>query len=399
MIYADVNATHPLLPEVQAYLAERSTWMANSASMHRLGKRSALELKQLHRELCDYFSLDADQWTFIFHSGATEGINTVFRAAALAGASVLYSPIDHASCLSCAQYYFQSAQRYQLALNSSGLGLINSLPSFTGNGLLVHLTQVHSELGHIVNLGPWIEWKEQRQREGLPTWLHVDISQSVGKIAHHHLALNRTDGFTLSGHKFGTPKGIGLTALGPGLQSLVGAHPLLLGGGQQQGLRAGTVPVELALSLGLALKHWQEQLDHHRAEQRAHEFRHWLSQLLAAQEQRTGQFARLYSCPWLGHSDGPEVAFNYNTFLFSFGGWKSDFALAYFERQGLLLGTGSACSSGSFKPSATLMELGVAPEEAQVLRLSLSTLPSAQHEWDQVKEILARADAHLTVSK
>jgi len=182
--------------------------------------------------------------------------------------------------------------------------------------------------------------------------VHLDATQAIGKIPFDFHRLQAASA-AFSAHKFFGPKGIGALLVRRGHH----IRPLLVGGEQQQGRRAGTEPVALAVGMGVALQLAVEAM--------------------AARQERTSNLRcrfidGLKSCaPW--HLLGPTESGLSHTLLMAFPGVRADLALMAFDLEGVACSTGSACSSGSMLPSPALALLDIPAEwHKSVIRFSLS---------------------------
>jgi cysteine desulfurase len=182
--------------------------------------------------------------------------------------------------------------------------------------------------------------------------LHVDAIQAFGKLAFDINALD-ADLMTLSGHKIGGPKGVGAVVLAEGLSGL---EPMLRGGGQERGHRAGTENVAGMAGFGAAAMAAMADLGRDAA--RLETLRNRLETGL-----RQAPGAVVFS-------EG--VARLPNTTLFTVRGLKAEIAVIGFDLAGIAVSSGSACSSGKVQPSHVLEAMGFGPELAQgAVRISL----------------------------
>src|SRR6266576_2377402 len=188
--------------------------------------------------------------------------------------------------------------------------------------------------------------------------LHVDAIQAFGKIPFDINALN-ADMVTLSAHKIGGPKATGALVLAEGL---LGPQPLLRGGGQERGHRAGTENVAGIAGFGAAV-----------------------SPALSAVDRETIRLKGLRNHLEKGLQQTPDVivfsddvARLPNTTLFTVPGLRAETAVIGFDLAGIAVSSGSACSSGKVQPSHVLQAMGFAPGIAQgAVRLSLGWSTSA----------------------
>jgi cysteine desulfurase len=182
--------------------------------------------------------------------------------------------------------------------------------------------------------------------------MHVDAIQAFGKIP---LDINGmgADLMTLSAHKIGGPKGVGAVILAEGV---LGFEPLLRGGGQELGRRAGTENVVGIAGFGAAIKRAMQAMGGEAA--RIERLRNRLE---------TGLRQRPNAIVFAA-----DVARLPNTTLFAVPGLKAETAVIGFDLAGIAVSSGSACSSGKVQPSHVLEAMGFGPELAQgAVRLSL----------------------------
>jgi cysteine desulfurase len=182
--------------------------------------------------------------------------------------------------------------------------------------------------------------------------LHVDAIQAFGKIPFDIKALN-ADLVTVSAHKIGGPKGVGALILAEGV---LGPEPLLRGGGQERGHRAGTENVAGIAGFGAAVKAAMSSRERDAA--RLESLRNRLENGL-----RQTRDAIIFS------EDVPRLP---NTALFTVPGLRAETAVIGFDLEGIAVSSGSACSSGKVQPSHVLEAMGFGPKLAQgAVRLSL----------------------------
>jgi cysteine desulfurase len=182
--------------------------------------------------------------------------------------------------------------------------------------------------------------------------LHVDAIQAFGKILFDINAMN-ADLVTLSAHKIGGSKGIGALVLAEGV---LGFEPLLRGGGQELGRRAGTENVSGIAGFGAAVQAAMAVLEQDAV--RLESLRHRLESGL---RETPGAIVFADSVPRLP-----------NTTLFTVPGLRAETAVIGFDLAGIAVSSGSACSSGKVQPSHVLKAMGFGPQLAQgALRLSL----------------------------
>ena len=246
MVYLDCHATTPLDPEVRSamlpYLEEQ---YGNPASTtHAIGARAALAVDQARQQIARLLDLPATG--IIFTSGATEANNLAvlgLAAARNAPGRIISAPTEHASILAPLRHLAERGWTVTL-LPVDGCGRVDPEDlrrELQSPAALVTLMTANNEIGTV---HPVRDFAALTREQGVP--FHTDAVQAAGWLPLQGLG---ADLLTLSGHKMHGPKGVGAlarTANGPGLA------PLLHGGGQEGGLRPGTLNVAAIVGLGAA---------------------------------------------------------------------------------------------------------------------------------------------------
>lgn len=378
--YLDYNATSPVLEEVVAAISAGEWGFANPSSVHASGKKSRRDISLVSEFLFDTFGLNDNHFDVFYHSGATEGINTLIKGLALhykkEGKNFTFAHFrtDH-SCVVNQKSFLELLGHKIIALpvNQDGsideLEVINTLKPFAGENLLINWTWVNNETGVILPLESAAKIKEE-----LGCLIHVDAVQTVGKIEDWKKPDARLDFYTFSGHKFGALKGSGFSFIRNN-QSMCA---LLNGGGQQLGLRSGTENTWGIYSLKVALEHVREcQVSE---VQKAKEFfEEKLIKLLGDQ----GEIAGV---------NNPNR--NANTTYFIIYKVLAHTTAMAFDMAGFDLSNGSACSSGAVIPSRVLLGMGYDEIQAKsALRVSFSpktTINDIKALWPRFEKVLSR---------
>jgi cysteine desulfurase len=360
MIYLDNQATTPCDPAVVAammpYFAD---FFGNPHSAeHAMGHQAAQAVEAARAHIAAL--IGAEPREIIFTSGATESNNLAIKGAARnAGPHgprrIVTLATEHKCVLqSVADLAAEGFEPVFLPVERNGLLNPNRLrEALQTPTLLVSIMAAHNETGVIqdlASLAPIV-----REAGAL---FHSDLAQAAGKIQVDveamglHLA-------SLSAHKLYGPKGIG--ALYVRRRPRVRLQPLFSGGGQERGLRSGTVPAPLAVGFGQACRLAAASLPTEPARIAAH--RHRLTTLLQA------------NIPGLIHNNAgaPTLPGNLNL---QFPGTS---ALRLMESApNLCLSTGSACTSAEIEPSHTLTAMGLTrAQAASTLRIGIGRFTSA----------------------
>lgn len=344
-IYLDYNATAPVNPKVWGALANINLY-ANPSSQHYSGKQSLKEINLVEKFLLETFQLSSLNFNCYFHSGATEAFNTFF--APKKNMAFVYFTTDHAAIHAIASHLKNEGVHTEcLTVNKQGkleVSLVKTQLEALSNKfdtVWVNLTLVNNETGVVWKLEELIKLKVAANVK-----LHIDAVQMLGK-AHPEMALSdQVDAYTFSGHKFGALKGVGFSFY----KSEIKLDPFVLGGGQQNGLRSGTLNVHGILSLKFALE--------------GRDFLKEFEQVKALKEEiilKLGSFDKL-------HYIENESA---NTICLYHDSKRADEMLIHFDMAGLDISTGSACSSGSVEPSHVLMAMGLEDFAKNSIRISL----------------------------
>jgi cysteine desulfurase len=349
-VYLDWNATTPLRPEVREAMAAALDLPGNPSSVHEEGRKARRLVEDARAAVAD--AVGALPRNAVFTSGGTEA-NALALTPGLRLKSgppvqrLVVSAIEHASVLTGGRFMADAIS----TVGVSGSGLVNldrlreSLAS--GPPALVSVMLANNETGA---LQPIAEVAEIVHAEG--GLLHVDAIQAFGKIA---FDINEMDAdlVTVSAHKIGGPKGIGAVLWAEGVQGL---EPLLRGGGQERGHRAGTENVAGIAGFGAAVKAAMGTL-----EKDAIRLETLRNRLESGLRQTPGVL--IFS---------EDVRRLPNTTLFTALGLKAETAVIGFDLAGIAVSSGSACSSGKVQPSHVLEAMGLGRELAQgAVRLSL----------------------------
>ena len=345
--YLDYNSTSPLSSSVQEMLKGEFSFWANPSSTHSLGKKARQQIEETRDFLFDLFFANSsearDQYHLIFHSGATEGLNALYQSLGT-DTIFFYSPLDHAVTVENAKRFKKLCpikNDDQASLDDKSF--ISQLSQVAGPKA-VAWPWMNNELGVI-----W-DWEKHLDEN---YFFHVDATQTPFKMKDCFKLKSYPTSLTYSGHKFGALKGIGWSFV----KKTYPYRPLLLGGGQQQGLRAGTENSLGVMSLRLALedglKNWQPQLQQNLIEQ----FRHELSHQLQGQ----GEVLAIKN-----------FKLNLNTVAYYMYKTDAQTQLIHYDLQGLMVGSGSACSSGVIQDNRLMKELGFSNYARNAIRLSFS---------------------------
>jgi cysteine desulfurase len=349
-VYLDWNATTPLRPEARQAMAAAWEVAGNPSSVHAEGRQARRLVEDARAAVAA--AIGGRPQDVVFTSGGTEANALALTPGLRRGAGdpvrrLLVSAIEHPSVLSGGRFAPEAIGTIQVT--GSGLIDIDHLRRLLAveQPALVSVMLANNETGALQSVGEVADIVHEAG--GL---LHVDAIQALGKISININAM-KADLVTLSAHKVGGPKGVGSLVVAEGTQGL---EPLLRGGGQELGRRAGTENVAGIAAFGAAVRAAVAAL-----EGDATRLRGLRDRLEAGLKQTPDTIVFSQNVPRLP-----------NTTLFTVPGLKAETAVIGFDLGGIAVSSGSACSSGKVQPSHVLAAMGVGPELAQgAVRLSL----------------------------
>lgn len=350
--YLDYNASAPLLAEARA-AAIAALDGANPSSVHSEGRAARQIVDRARRSVAALVGAEAEHVTFT--SGATEAAATLLSQGWRMGRSALrYSKLyvceaDHACTLSGGRFAPDDVVRFGVDANGiADLAGLESLLAGHDRAAGLPLLAVHAANNETGVIQPVQEIARLVKAAGGA--LIVDAVQSAGRVS-----IDITDRYgdflILSAHKIGGPKGVGAIV---GCSDLMMPEPLIPGGGQEKGHRAGTENLSGIAGFGAAADIALASID-------------GMGNLQALRDQ--AETALLEQFPG-AIIHGKRAARLANTSLFTIPGLKAETALIAFDLAGIAVSSGSACSSGRVGPSHVLKAMGFDAAEGAV-RLSI----------------------------
>jgi cysteine desulfurase len=349
-VYLDWNATTPLRAEARAAMLTAYELIGNPSSVHAEGREARRLVEDARSALGT--AVGAQPRNVVFTSAGTEA-NALALSPGLRGLSgrpverLLVSAVEHASVLAGGR--FPAASVGQIRVTRSGVLDLDHLKGLLSDGppALVSIMAANNETGAIQ---PVAEAAHIVHEAG--GLIHVDAIQVLGKIAFNINAVS-ADLATFSAHKIGGPKGVGALAVAEGI---AGLEPILRGGGQELGRRAGTENVAGIAGFGAAVKVALQALPED-------------AERIATLRDRLENGIRAITGATVFSDDVKRLP---NTVLFTAPGLKAETAVIGFDLEGIAVSSGSACSSGKVQPSHVLSAMGFDPAIAQgAVRLSL----------------------------
>ncbi len=361
--YLDYNATAPLRPEARAALLAALEAPANPSSVHRFG-RNARGIADIARgQVADLVQAEARR--VVFTSGGTEANNLALRLAMEGAAgvkSLVVSGIEHDSVLRPARH--SGLPVYEVAAGPDGVVSVAALEATLRTAQVAHpgpallaLMLANNETGAIQPVAD-----AARLAHAHRSLLLCDAVQAAGKIPVDLSQLD-ADFLTLSAHKLGGPTGVGALITRDDWTPA----PLLRGGGQEKGMRAGTENLGGIAAFGAAAAAARSGLEE-------------MSAVASLRDRlQAGLLAASPDAPVYG--TGPRLP---NTLCIGMPGVPAETQVMALDLAGVAVSAGSACSSGKVTPSHVLTAMGL-PERAarEAIRFSLG--------WASTEEDVARA--------
>ncbi|MCI0483772.1 MAG: cysteine desulfurase [candidate division NC10 bacterium] len=375
-IYLDYNATTPVDPRArEAMQPYFETAFGNPSAAHALGREAKAALERARETLAGLLgSTDKDE--IIFVSSGTEADNLALLGTALAyqerGRHIIASAVEHPAVLeSCAALEKRGFSVTVLPVDGEGMLDLEELRrTVRPDTILVSLMHANNETGVLFPLDQVGVLLKER---GI--LFHTDAVQSFGKVP---LDVRRVclDLVSLSAHKIYGPKGVGALYARRGVR----LHPLLRGGGQERGRRAGTENVPAIVGLGEAARIMSLEMPHE-----GERIRRLRDRLEA------GVAARIEGVRVNGH-ESPRLTHTSNL---AFDGIEAQTLVAALDLEGIAVSAGSACHVGSVQPSHVLRAMRLKPAQLQgSIRISLGR-PTRDADIDRVLEILPPLVARL----
>lgn len=368
--YLDNSATTRCYEEVRDIVAK--TMMedyGNPSSMHLKGVEAEKYVKEAAREIAR--TLKAQEKEIYFTSGGTESDNWALIGTAMAnqrrGKHIITTVFEHAAISAPAAWLEeQGFEVTRIPVDSRGnLSMEELAAAIREDTILVSAMYVNNELGAVLpveKIGALIKKKNPH------TLFHVDAIQAYGKYRIYPKKM-KIDLLSVSSHKIHGPKGVGFLYVG----DKVKIHPLILGGGQQKGMRSGTDNVPGIAGMGEAARIIYEHLEEN------------TSRMRELKEYFRGELEKIDNVEINGPVAGEGAPHILNA---SFLGVRSEVLLHALEDQGIYVSAGSACSSHKRTGSPSLGAIGLSPERKEsAVRFSFSEF-TTKEELDYTLETL-----------
>ena len=353
--YFDNSATTIVTDSVKDIVVKTMTEdFGNPSAMHMVGVKAEKYIKEAQENIAKILKVDPKE--IFFTSGGTESNNMAIIGTAMAnkrkGNKIITTSVEHSSVLATMKYLEeQGFEVIYLPVDRYGVVQMEALEKeMTEDTILVSTMYVNNEVGAIEPVG---EIGQYIKKVNPSVVYHVDAIQAFGKYRIYpkkwgiHL-------LSVSGHKIHGPKGVGFLYI----NSKAKVQPLILGGGQQNGMRSGTDNVPGIAGLGVASKMMYQNFDEK------------IEHLYQLKERMAKGLSKIDDVVINGmpvREGAPHIL------SVSFLGIRSEVLLHTLEDRNIFVSAGSACSSHKRKPSATLSAMGMSNAQIEnTVRISFS---------------------------
>ncbi|MEK7461520.1 MAG: cysteine desulfurase family protein [Patescibacteria group bacterium] len=363
-IYLDYTSATPVLPEVRRAMEKYwSQDFYNPSAIYKEGLRVKEEIKECRARVARALRVAPNG--IIFTSGGTESDNLailgLFEASKkkLKQPHIIISAIEHPAVVAAAQEVVRRGGKMSiLEVNEEGIVSVETLKDLVKkNTFLVSVGLANGEIGTIQPISKIGRFLSQFRKEhaSIYPYLHTDASQTPSYLNVCLDSLN-TDLLTLDGSKIYGPKGIGILAIRKGVK----IHPIILGGGQEDGRRSGTLNLALVSGFVLSL----EKVQQHREKE-----------LLRLEVLRQYFIQSVCKCLPQAIINGAPKNHLPNIVSVSVPGILSEFILLKLDQFGVMVSVGSACSlDGRVSGSPVISALGKKDLAESTLRFSFGRL-------------------------
>jgi cysteine desulfurase NifS len=364
-IYLDNNATTPIAKEVRDIMLPYLTDLfGNPSSIHVSGREAKEAIEQARRQVAKLINTMPRR--IIYTGGGSEADNLALKGAAFKlrdkGNHIITTNIEHPAVLrTCSFLEKLGFEVTYLEADTDGLINLKQLrESIKAETILVSIMLANNEAGTIL---PIKELAIVAHTKGV--LFHTDAVQAIGKIEVDVDELG-VDLLSISGHKFHSPKGVGALYIKKGVY----LEPLIHGGGQENGLRAGTENVASIVGLGKAAELVSFSLNE-------------ASRIKSLRDKLERGIKKLLPETKL---NGPKNNRLPNTLNVTLPGIRGETLVIEMDKNGISLSSGSACNSGSPAPTHVLLNMGRTEEEAHSsVRFSLSVFTTEKDIDDTLK--------------
>lgn len=378
MIYFDYNATAPVMREArEAWLEITEKIGGNPSSMHQFGSRAAVALARAREQLAAFIGCHPDE--IIWTSGATEANNTVMHHLSKTldpKSEVWVSAIEHPCVMESSQYYFGKRLKI-IPVTHDGVVDLDWLTTELADTRpgLVGVMAANNETGVVQ---PWREIQAICQSYEVPFF--TDAVQWLGKMPSRDLG--QCDFVSGAAHKFGGPRGVGFLKV-PRKGHVT---PLLLGGKQERGIRAGTENVATICSMLAALEVREKQISNSQ---------HLLRAVWRENFER--EFLRILPEAGIIGAKVPRL-WNTVSAVMPDGDRKHQWVVRL-DKAGFAVSTGSACTTGKEEPSHVLAAMGFKTAQAmRAVRFSAGW-ETTEADWTALLKGITKVHSEMSGAK
>jgi len=350
--YLDYNATAPLKPAVVEAMSAALAETGNASSVHRFGRLARRAIETARGQVAAL--VGASQHQVVFTAGGTEANNLAL--AQHRSMRVLASAIEHESVLGAA------GDAVVIPVDRDGRVDLNALERLLGREggpALVAVMLANNETGVIQPVAD-----VARIAHGHGAFVHCDAVQAAGKIAIDFAALG-VDTLALSAHKLGGPQGVGALVVADRVE----LQPMLRGGGQERGRRAGTENTAGIIGFGIAAELAARDIE-------------TISRLAGLRDEMEARLRRAAPESIVFGAAAPRLP---NTSCIAMPGVAAETQVMALDLAGIAVSAGSACSSGKVKPSHVLAAMGAGDLAGNAIRVS-GGWRSAPEDFDRLVE-------------
>jgi cysteine desulfurase len=376
MIYADYNGSAPLCDDVKEYLVKRfqDGPFANPNAIHHQGQQVLMAMENSRSIVAK--TLGAKMSQVIFNSGATEGCSTIFHtildgALAKGRNRIIMSGIEHSAIRNTAEWYTEN-KGYELkiiATTADGVIDLDCLKKYLSESpdkiAMVTVMAANNETGVIQ---PLKEISAECIKREIPFF--CDTTQFIGKVP-FNFKESGIDYAITSGHKFGALTGTGILLA----KDRTTLKPIIIGGGQEKGLRGGTQNYLGNETLAVALTTIQKNFAR-------------IEELTQKRTEFEGKLKEKYPSIFIVGENAPRLA---TTTYIAYPGIHGQAVQIELESQGIFVTTSSACSDNEPVTSKVLKAMGLSDDIGRgVVRISVG-LCSPNEVYQEIYEALSKA--------
>lgn len=370
MLYFDHSATTPIDPKVLALMQEvAKTNFGNPSSIHKYGQKARAIIEKSRRQIAD--ALGVKSRNIIFTGGGSEANNMVLQNLLYSDKKhVITSSIEHPAILKVLKHLKKFGVSYTtVPVDKFGMvDPINIESAIRDDTALISIMYANNEVGTIQPLAKIAEIAKNHN-----ILFHSDAVQTPGKIP---IAINElsADLMSFSAHKFYGPKGVGFLYISNGIK----LYPMIIGGGQEKKLRAGTENTPGIAGLGLAMQLAAEE----QSKNQTH--------LNKLEKYFKDRFSAIYTK--VIYNEHPEKHLP-GLLSVTIPTITSDIMLVNLDLKGIAVSSGSACSSGTVKPSNVLKAMHISNQN------NISTLRISFGKGNTIEQVDALIEAFDEILK